>query len=207
MEKVCLHLGKSIKKIAVCSREAKPDYEGIIQQLQCEMEAKVAQAFEQGVAEGQKREQQHQNNEAQANIQVLLARIDANINELKQRLNFEEIKPQIIDFILEVVGHLMQQQVSRGAYAIDKIVDLGFQEVSPDIQVLELHCHPDDIKTLQELSLNNISLIADNSVERADCVMKTKWGKISISLKDRLQQLHSIFNAVHREGDGCVKPE
>jgi flagellar biosynthesis/type III secretory pathway protein FliH len=196
MKKVTLHLDSPIKTIHISTDNGPEPCTAMAVPAASASEEQLQQAYARGYQEGMAAHQ-----ELDKLCQSLVVQ-GAGVEKQWQEF-LATLEPQLLELSLKILEHLLLREIEAGRYDIVRICDKVFAELRmiPALNVLELHCHPDDIAviTKQAGRYGEIHFIANTRVGRGDCLVKTNLGQVVVTLHDRLRQIETLF----REASVC----
>ncbi|MBL7479151.1 FliH/SctL family protein [Legionella bononiensis] len=167
-----------------------------LQTNEADLEELRAQAFQQGFIEGQKdglllAEQQLA--QSKQELQILLSAIPQAVEQ-----NRLELHDEIADIILLITQEYFIEQQKKPE-ALHQQINQILSQLN-NKQSIELHLHPDEIKTLHHSNikletahLNGLLIKTDLSLAPGGCVIKTEHGVFDASLETRLERLKEML--------------
>lgn len=116
------------------------------------------------------------------------------VTSLQKRM-IQEAEGQLIELALEIARKVLMQEIQAERFQIDPIVKEALARIPPH-QEVSMHLHPKDLAQCQA-SLEaqqsgggaNVRYVADPSVPRAECVLRTAQGMVVSSIEGNLQCL------------------
>lgn len=117
--------------------------------------------------------------------------------EQDQRL--EEMRRAAVELAVAVAAHLVQEQIDRGAFAVEELVRKVVEQIESPAAVT-VHLHPDDLALLESrLGADQpllagggaVEIIADRTLARGNCRATTGDVQVLWRLKDQFEAIRS----------------
>ncbi|KTD51317.1 FliH/SctL family protein [Legionella quateirensis] len=161
-----------------------------------DLEELRTQAFQQGFIAGQKEGMllaEQQMAQSKQDLETLLSAIPQAIEQNRLHLHDE-----IADIILLITQEYFIEQQQKPE-ALHQQINQILRQLNSK-QSIELHVHPDEIKTLHQANikletahLNGLLIKADPGLAPGGCLIKTEHGVFDASLETRLERLKEIL--------------
>jgi flagellar biosynthesis/type III secretory pathway protein FliH len=117
-----------------------------------------------------------------------------------QRL-FAVHREQIIHLAVQIASRILATQIERNDYQIQNILTEALS-ATPGGSILEIRINPDDLKTYEQAVQGgqpgiheNITLTADWSVGKAECIVITNEGLVEFTMVEHLRQIEAAMQA------------
>ena len=147
--------------------------------------------------------------------QEMQVRIDAELDELRnaqaslmdgeakfrklQEDFLKEAEGQLLKLAMEIARKVLMQEIKAGHHEVDPIVQEALLRVPAQTNVV-VHLHPDDLSRCDlarrdETSADSgsIRFIADPSIHRAECLLKTSQGTVESSIEGHLEEISDVL--------------
>jgi len=158
-----------------------------------EWNAKVAEAFEQGLAQGEQR--------AAAKVRGLVAALDTALGGLAACLTAEAEK-HAVELAKRLASEVMCAQVLFDEHVLRAALGEALQR-TPAESLLRLRVNPDDLAAARqlcgELAAGHVETCADASVGRGGCVAETNLGQIDSTIERRWEAAAKLLAETPRE--------
>ncbi len=159
------------------------------------------EGYHQGLAEFQKT--------AEARFKQAETLLTNTAGEIRKKLDQEiqSLEPQVVDLALAIAKSVIQKEVEKNNYDIQKIVRGVLSSLQESEQPLAVHVNPEDHKVLNELQAapdaKQIRFVADPKIPKASCAVETAYGKIVREVDSLLQEIaQSLEQPVKSEAQG-----
>jgi len=117
-----------------------------------------------------------------------------------QRL-FAVHREQIIHLAVEIASRILSSQIERNDYQIQNILSEAIA-TTPGGSILEIRLNPEDLKTYEQHIQSGrpgihdaVTLTADWSVGKAECVVITSEGLVEFTMQEHLRQIEAALQA------------
>jgi flagellar biosynthesis/type III secretory pathway protein FliH len=145
-----------------------------MEQLQCQMELFV---------------------QANETLNALAARLNGYSSELLTRH-----KEEIAQLSVEIARRVLAQRIEEGDYDIEQVIKEAIDSV-PGGSDISIRLNPEDLTLLesarqesgQKQQPENVKLVADASVGRAECLVDTPKGLVESRINEKLDQISSAL--------------
>ena len=147
--------------------------------------------------------------ELRADMEQMRADVEQALSQLDQAVaavrSFQEeqvrsCRDQIIHLAVGIAEKILLKEIASGQYDIERIVTTALEQAPPGQKVL-LRLHPDDLQSLQKLTsegrgaaLQNIEMVADPQLGRAECAIDTEQVTIEHLVAKHLRQIDQALN-------------
>lgn len=103
----------------------------------------------------------------------------------------KQLAELITELSLEVAERIVREKIAQG----DPIATAALTEALEKIQslpIVDIRSHPEDLASLQAIELpqrsaGELNWIADESLERGSCIVRTECGDIDLTIRTQLQ--------------------
>lgn len=137
------------------------------------------------------------------NLEATLRNAAAEFRKIREA-EMKALEPQVLELAISISKAVLHKEIEKGSYNIEAIVGEILAPLRKSEQALKLHLNPEDQKTLSQLGSGNpwpeVQVVADASVARASCCIKTAYGTI---VRDAGTLLQEIEKALRSEGAGA----
>ncbi|NUM34812.1 MAG: hypothetical protein HUU50_09720 [Candidatus Brocadiae bacterium] len=198
MKKLLLKLNQNITAIQITSQsEGVSKNIGINTQQEDEKQKQIER--ENIYQEGYQKGIEDAIHALQEPIQKVVLKLENESRLLQQKWAafLQELEPKIASLILKITEQILQKERTAGNYDIEKIARNVIEEIKayPDVHILELHCHPDDMALWQNHidHAQGIHFLCNPQIPKSDCVIHTNLGKILVSWEDRYKQIEKLL--------------
>ena len=116
-----------------------------------------------------------------------------------------EVEEQLLELTLAIVRKLVHVEISSSPEMIVSVINETIALLPGSSRDIQLHLHPEDAQLLEELLPgtardNSWGIIADASLRRGGCVVKTRASEIDASVETRLENvIASLLGAENNE--------
>ena len=116
-----------------------------------------------------------------------------------------EVEEQLLELTLAIVRKLVHVEISCSPDMIVSVINETIALLPGSSRDIKLHLHPEDAQLLEELMPgtardNSWGIIADASLRRGGCVVKTRASEIDASVETRLENvIASLLGAENNE--------
>jgi flagellar biosynthesis/type III secretory pathway protein FliH len=138
-----------------------------------------------------------------AQLQSLCQALNDAVQQTEQysRMLFAIHREQIIHLAVQIASRVLAHEIQRDNYQIETILTEAIT-ATPGGSILEIRLNPEDLKT-SEQSLQsgrdsvhqNITLTADWSIGKAQCIVVTTEGLIEYTIEEHLRQIEAALQA------------
>ena len=111
----------------------------------------------------------------------------------------EEVEQQLINLVLQLTQHIVKTEVQTNPQVILGALKQAMDVLPFATQTARLHFHPDDITMIEsiysapECEKRGWTLIAEPSLQRGDCQVKTQLSTVDYPLEMRINQVLKQF--------------
>ncbi|MCE0556238.1 flagellar assembly protein FliH [Motilimonas sp. E26] len=111
----------------------------------------------------------------------------------------QEVEQQLVNLVLQLTQHIVKTEVTTNPKVILGALKQAIDVLPFATQTAKLHFHPDDIAMIetvysaQECEKRGWSLIAEPSLQRGDCQVKTELSSVDYPLEMRINQVLKQF--------------
>ena len=116
-----------------------------------------------------------------------------------------EVEEQLFELTLAIVRKLVHVEISSSPEMIVSVINETIALLPGSSRDIKLHLHPEDAQLLEELMPgtardNSWGIIADVSLRRGGCVVKTRASEIDATVETRLENvIASLLGAENNE--------
>jgi flagellar assembly protein FliH len=154
-------------------------------------------AYENGFAQGEKAGMEI----AERKIEVVMRRYSESIMELGKLRSalYGQAEREVVKLAIEVAKKIVHREVQADREIIETLVHVALSHVA-EKSAVTVHLSPLDYNFLLEhrAELNqsegrDISLLADQSIERGGCLIQTECGDIDARIEEKFREVEQAF--------------
>ncbi|HYK88133.1 MAG TPA: FliH/SctL family protein [Acidobacteriota bacterium] len=157
-------------------------------------------AYENGFRQGEKAGMEI----AEKKVEAIMRRYSDTLMELG-RLRaelYEQVEGEVVKLALEVAKKIVHREVQADKEIIQTLVRIALSHVAEKTAVT-VHLHPTDynfiLERKAELSqsdhgVREVALLADRSIERGGCLVKTECGDIDARIEEEFREVERGFS-------------
>ncbi|MCE2571514.1 flagellar assembly protein FliH [Motilimonas eburnea] len=155
----------------------------------------LAQGIEQGLVQGEQ-----QINEQTLRWQQLMAQLANPLSQLTQ-----DVELQLVQLALQLSQQIVRTEVTTNPQVVLTALKQAIDVLPFANQTMHLHFHPDDVDMInqvysaEECDKRGWVLIAEPSLQRGDCQIKTELSSVDYPLEMRINQVLKQFLAANNQ--------
>lgn len=158
-------------------------------------------AYENGFAQGEKAGMEI----AEGKTEVVMKRYAESIMELSKLRSalYARVEREVVKLAIEVAKKIVHREIQADQEIVETLVHVALSHVA-EKSAVTVHLSPTDYNYLLEhraqLSQNegrDISLLADQSIERGGCLIQTECGDIDARIEEKFREVeHAFFDGM-----------
>jgi flagellar assembly protein FliH len=158
-------------------------------------------AYESGFAQGEKAGMEI----AEGKIEAVIKRYADSIMELGKLRSalYAQVEREVVKLSIEVAKKIVHREIQADQEIVETLVHVALSHVA-EKSAVTVHLSPIDYNFLLEhrakLSQNegrDISLLADQSIERGGCLIQTECGDIDARIEEKFREVeHAFFDGM-----------
>ncbi len=156
-------------------------------------------AYENGFRQGEKAGMEI----AEKKVEAIMRRYSETLLELGQLRTdlYAQVEREVVKLALEVAKKIVHREIQADKEVIQTLVKVALSNVAEKTAVT-VHLHPTDynfiLERKNELSLSDhgvreVALLADRSIERGGCLVKTECGDIDARIEEEFREVERDF--------------
>ncbi len=156
-------------------------------------------AYENGFRQGEKAGMEI----AEKKVEAIMRRYSETLLELGQLRTelYAQVEREVVKLALEVAKKIVHREIQADQEIIQTLVKVALSHVAEKTAVT-VHLHPTDynfvLERKNELSLSDhgvreVALLADRSIERGGCLVKTECGDIDARIEEEFREVERDF--------------
>lgn len=140
---------------------------------------------------------------AEKKVEAIMRRYSETLLELGQLRTelYAQVEREVVKLALEVAKKIVHREIQADHEIIQTLVKVALSHVAEKTAVT-VHLHPTDynfiLERKNELSLSDhgvreVALLADRSIERGGCLVKTECGDIDARIEEEFREVERDF--------------